>query len=393
MLGAGSAAGLVWTAVGGQVQYVECCCTSTGQPQQPGKLVLTGQAGEVLQESAHLALSWIRSHTHQLAAAAAAATASLQPEQGQLTPQTTGHPTGEAAVVQGGSMQLQTYSTGLLQTAEAALVSEKMPAQQQQAAAGLCGPVTPGWHGGQAAARRSHQVAAAYLPDTAGPADLCDAPQLLMCHDSTSSQPSRVDGLPGTQATDSGTPYASGEAAEQTDVATAAAQWDVHIHLPAGAVPKDGPSAGITLATAMVSLFLSRCVTPPCCQLWSRHCFGWSTASSMPVSRVARVAGGYLPCTYGFKACTMVWTTACRTVRADTAMTGELTLRGLVLPIGGLKEKLLAAHHAGKIHFGIRGLARITLSSMATGSGVMHWSWLYHIRQDTLKYLFPEIAL
>ena len=72
-----------------------------------------------------------------------------------------------------------------------------------------------------------------------------------------------------------------------------AAQWDIHVHLPAGAVQKDGPSAGITLAAALASLFAERCA------------------------------------------------------RADTAMTGELTLRGLVLPVGGIKEKLLAAHQAG----------------------------------------------
>ncbi|MGH7635129.1 MAG: S16 family serine protease, partial [Gemmatimonadaceae bacterium] len=87
--------------------------------------------------------------------------------------------------------------------------------------------------------------------------------------------------------------YATTHASQLHIPADRLGNMEVHIHVPAGAIPKDGPSAGVTMSTALVSAMSGR------------------------------------------------------PVRKDVAMTGEITLRGRVLPIGGLKEKVLGAHRAG----------------------------------------------
>ncbi len=112
----------------------------------------------------------------------------------------------------------------------------------------------------------------------------------------------------------------------------------VHIHVPAGATPKDGPSAGITLAAALASL--------------------------------------YADCP----------------ARSDTAMTGEITLSGLVLPVGGIKEKVLAAHRAGIRRVILPADNQKDLAKLpAHVKSDMHFIFVEHI-EEALAAAIPQLA-
>ena len=114
---------------------------------------------------------------------------------------------------------------------------------------------------------------------------------------------------------------------------------DIHVHVPAGATPKDGPSAGVAMFTALASLLTNRAV------------------------------------------------------RSDVAMTGEISLRGLVLPIGGVKEKVLAALRAGITTVMLPARNKRDLEEVpAEAREKLKFVWVEHVDQALATALSPDPA-
>src|SRR5262249_53487153 len=111
----------------------------------------------------------------------------------------------------------------------------------------------------------------------------------------------------------------------------------IHVHVPAGAIPKDGPSAGVAMFMALVSLMTDR------------------------------------------------------TVRSDTAMTGEISLRGLVLPVGGIKEKVVAAVRAGITRVALHRSKRKDLEDVPEEvRGTIEFIWLDPVDEAMSGALEPR---
>jgi ATP-dependent Lon protease len=219
----GVVAGLSWTAVGGDLMYIEAAV-------MPGKgdIQLTGQLGDVIKESALIALSWVQSHARALGLGAPDA-----PRGGAGGPGSGGKDKGQGSK------------------------SRETPAESPSPGGMYASGSTTNATRPSASVRSSLERSRAYGGIVAN----------------------GIDSLPLASGPLGGEGLLRGRS--------------VHIHLPQGAIPKDGPSAGVAMCAALVSLFSGR------------------------------------------------------PVRGDVAMTGEVSLRGLVLPVGGLKEKLIAAHQNG----------------------------------------------
>jgi ATP-dependent Lon protease len=115
---------------------------------------------------------------------------------------------------------------------------------------------------------------------------------------------------------------------------------DIHVHVPAGAIPKDGPSAGVAMFMALTSLMTDR------------------------------------------------------TIRSDTAMTGEISLRGLVLPVGGIKEKVVAAHSAGIKRVMLPARNRRDYDDIPEiARREMEFVWLEHVEEAVAAALEPKAGV